>query len=73
MWAPKLRLLGSESIGSAVVEHRLTCSLACGILPDRGSYLCLLHWPVASLPMESPGKPCCIDTDLQELFVYFGD
>ena len=35
--------LGLHSVGSVVVEHKLSCSPACGIFPDQGSNLCLLH------------------------------
>ena len=30
------------------MAHRLSCSLACGIFPDQGSNLCLLHWQADS-------------------------
>ena len=33
-----------QSAGSAVVAHGLSCSTACGILPDQGSNPCLLPW-----------------------------
>ena len=35
-WAP-------ECLGSAVIAHGLGCSASCGIFPDQGSSLCLLH------------------------------
>ena len=42
---------GLNSCGSRGLEPRinscaqgLRCSQACGILPDQGSNLCLLHW-----------------------------
>ena len=35
----------------------LRCSMACGILPDRGSNLCLLHWQADSLPLSYQGSP----------------
>ena len=36
---------GLQSTGSIVVAlgHGLSCSVACGILPDQGLKLCLLH------------------------------
>ena len=40
--------------GWTVAAHGLSCSTACGIFPDQGLNLCLLHWLVDSLP---PGKP----------------
>ena len=35
-WAP-------ECLGSVVTARRLGCSTSCGIFPDQGSSLCLLH------------------------------
>ena len=29
---------------SVAVAHKLSCSMACGILPDQGSNPCPLHW-----------------------------
>ena len=65
--AAALRLLLAES--SLVAElglglgscdaHGPCCSPACGIFPDQGSNLCLLHGQVDSVPLshqESPGK-----------------
>ena len=40
--------------GSIVVTHGLSCSTACGIFPDQGLNLCLLHWLVDSLHQGSP-------------------
>ena len=38
--------------------HRLSCcSVARGILLDRGSTLCLLHWQADSLPLSHQRKP----------------
>ena len=39
---------GLQSTGSAVVVHRLSCSVACGIFLDSELNLCLLHWQVDS-------------------------
>ena len=59
--------MGFSSCGSRAVDHRLNncgarayCSEACGIFPDQGSNLCLLHRQADSLPLsryESPLKP----------------
>ena len=38
--------------------HLLSCSAACGILPDQGSNPCLLHWQADSLPLSHEGSPC---------------
>ena len=35
-------------VGSAVVAHGLSCSMACGILLDQGSNPCPLQWQVDS-------------------------
>ena len=43
------------STGSIVVVPGLSCSAACGIFPDQGWNLCLLHWQ-ADLPSEPPRK-----------------
>ena len=43
--------------GSIVVAHGLGCSTACGIFLDQGLNLCLLHWPVDSLPLSHQGSP----------------
>ena len=42
--------------GSAVMAHGLGYFEACGILPDQGSILCLLPWPVDSIT-GPPGTP----------------
>ena len=36
------------AVASLVVEHRLSCSAACGIFPDQGSNPCPLHWQADS-------------------------
>ena len=46
-----------ESISSIVAMRGLSCSSACGIFPDQGSNLCLLHWQEDSLLLAPPGKP----------------
>ena len=38
--------------GPAAVAHRLSCSVACGILPDQGSNLCPPRWQVDSQPLR---------------------
>ena len=48
---------GSSRVkGSAAVPHGLSCSTACGIFPDQGSNLCLLHWQVDSLSLSHEGS-----------------
>ena len=51
---------GLESVGSVVAAHRLSCSVACGILPDQGSILCPLHWQADSYPLYHQGSPACV-------------
>ena len=43
--------------GSVVTAPGLGDSVACGIFPDPGSNLCLLHWQVDSLPLSQQGSP----------------
>ena len=54
----------AQFCGSGVLEHSLSscgnglsCSAACGILPDQGSNLCLLLWQADSLPLDHQGSP----------------
>ena len=50
-----LRALGVRA--SVVVVHGLSCSAACGILPDQGSNPCPLLWQVDSQPLCHQGSP----------------
>ena len=52
-----LRSTGSRRTGSVVVAHGPICSAACGIFPDQGSNLCLLHWQADSQPLRHQGSP----------------
>ena len=52
-----LRSTGSRRAGSAAVAHGLSCSAACGILPDQGSNPCPLHWQADSQPLRHQGSP----------------
>ena len=60
-WAQQSQLLGFWSTGSIIVLHGLSCSKVCGILPDKGSNLCLLHWQAVFffffLPLSRYGSP----------------
>ena len=38
----------SRCLGSEVMAHGLSCSMARGIFPDQGSNPCSLHWQVGS-------------------------
>ena len=56
-WPLLLRSTGSRRAGSVVVAHGLSCSAACGILPDQGSNPCPLHWQADSQPLCHQGSP----------------
>ena len=43
-------------VGSVVVVHRLSCPGVCGIFPDQGSNLCLLHWQADFRPLDYRGS-----------------
>ena len=46
-------LQGADSV---LVAHRLSCSEACGIFPDRGLNLLPLHCEVDSYPLDHKGS-----------------
>ena len=46
-----------RTAGSVVVAHGLSCSAACGILPDQGSNPCSLQWQADSQPLRHQGSP----------------
>ena len=50
-------LPGLQCTGSTIVAPGLSCSSACGIFPDQGQNLCLLHWQVDSSPLSHQGSP----------------
>ena len=52
-----LQSTGSRHAGSVVVAHGLSCSAACGILPDQGSNPRRLHWQADSQPLRHQGSP----------------
>ena len=61
-WLLLLWSMGSRCTGSVVVAHRLSCSVACGILPDQGSNPCPLPWQADSQPLHHQGSPqVCFD------------
>ena len=51
------RSTGSRRTGSAAVAHGPSCSVACGILLDRGTNPCPLHWQADSQPLRYQGSP----------------
>ena len=48
---------GLESTGSVVVARGLSCSTACGVIPDQRLNLALLHWQEDSLPLSHQEGP----------------
>ena len=50
----------AAACGSVIVRLRLSCFTACGILPDRGSNLCLLHWQADSYLLHHQGSPVSV-------------
>ena len=52
-----LRTTGSRRAGPVIVAHGPSCSVACGIFPDRGSNPCPLHWQADSQPLRHQGSP----------------
>ena len=56
-WPLLLRSTSSRRVGSVVVAHRPSCSVACGIFPDQGSNPCPLHWQADSQPLRHQGSP----------------
>ena len=61
-----------QLVGSVVGAHGLwntdsalvpgvSCSVACGIVPDRRSNPCLLHWQVHSLPLSHRESPVTLN------------
>ena len=56
-WASVVVARGLWSVGSVVVAHGLSCSVACGIFPDQGSNPCPLHWQADSQPLRHQGSP----------------
>ena len=55
---------GLQSAGSVVVEHRLSCSTACGIFPDQGLNPRPLHQQADSQPLRHQGSPQILFLDL---------
>ena len=64
LWGTGSRAHGLSSCSSRALEHKFSsCGtrallhVACGIFPDQGSNLCLLHWQMDSLPLSYQGSP----------------
>ena len=60
-----------SSTGSIVVVRGLSCSTVCGIFPDQGSNLSLLHGQADSLPLSHQGSLlfCCF-LSIKEVFIF---
>ena len=56
-WPLPLRSTGSGRAGSVAMAHRPSCSVACGIFPDRGTNPCRLHRQADSQPLRHQGSP----------------
>ena len=56
-WPLLLWSTGSRRAGSVIVAHGPSRSLACGILPDKGSNPCPLHWQADSQPLHHQEGP----------------
>ena len=54
---PGFSSCGTWSPASMVLVQPLRCPTACGIFPDQGSNLCLLHREVGSYPLSHQGSP----------------
>ena len=61
---------GLWGTGSVVEVHRLSCSTACGILPDQGLNPCLLQWQAESYPRCHQGSSSVIFIIIIFLFVF---
>ena len=59
-WAAVVVAHGLLSTDSVVMEHGLSCPMARGIFPEKGSNLCPLFWQVAFLTTGPPGKSTVI-------------
>ena len=55
-WLLLLGSTGSRYVGSVVVTHELSCSVACGIFLNQVSNPCPLHWQVDFQPLDHQGS-----------------
>ena len=56
-WLPLLQSTGSRAQIWQVVAHRLSCSVACGILLDQGLNPCPQDWQADSQPLDHQPSP----------------
>ena len=52
-----MRTSGVATRGLSRCGTWLSCSVECGIFPDQGLNLCLLHWQVDFLPLSHQARP----------------
>ena len=57
------------AVVSLVVEHGLSCTVACRILPDQGLNPCPLHWQADFQPLDHWGSPVIIFLILESVFM----
>ena len=57
LWSTGFQGVWLQHMGSVVMAHGLSCSMACGIFPDQGSNPYPLHWQVDSDPLCHQGSP----------------
>ena len=65
-------VVAAPGLWSTVTAHGLSCFSACGIFPDQGLNLCLLHWQADSLPLNHEGSPWYSSFSLQGLAEHLG-
>ena len=60
LWSIDCRRMSFSSVssaGSVAVAQGLSCSMTCGIFPEKGLNPCGLHWKVDSYPLYHQGSP----------------
>ena len=58
------RACGLNGCSSQALEHRLGCSLTCGIFLDQGTNLRVLNRQADPLPLSHQGSPVCTTSSL---------
>ncbi|XP_073655426.1 protein numb homolog isoform X4 [Tursiops truncatus] len=67
LWPLPLRSTGSGRAGSAAMAHGPSRSVACAILPDRGTNPCPLHRQADSQPLRHQGSPELVKIKMNKL------
>ena len=60
VWASVVVACRLQSMSSAVVVHRFSCSVACGVFPYQGLNPYPLHWPSDSYSLYYRGGPALV-------------